>query len=118
MRRSRCGRSCSRSRSGRWPRWSSRLFFDSATLESAGFVGAFSKELAKFIALVLGVVALGAIARQRGWAEIGGLMDGIVYGTAIGLGFVIGETLSRELTFGGSAVIGAAGAVATVGGIA
>lgn len=94
------------------------LFFDSATLESAGFVGAFSKELAKFIALVLGVVALGAIARQRGWAEIGGLMDGIVYGTAIGLGFVIGETLSREFTFGGSAVIGAAGAAATVGGIA
>lgn len=94
------------------------LFFDSATLESASFLGAFSKEVAKFVALALAVAALGAIGRQRGWAEIGGLMDGIVYGTAVGLGFAIGETLSRELTFGGSAVIGAASAVTTVGSIA
>jgi protease PrsW len=94
------------------------LFFESATLESGGFLGPFAKELAKFVALALAVAALGAIARQRGWAEIGGLMDGIVYGTAVGLGFAIGATLSREFTFGGSAVIGAAGAAATVGGTA
>ena len=50
------------------------LFFQSATLESGGFLGPVAKEAAKFVALALSVAVLGAVARQRGWAEIGGLM--------------------------------------------
>jgi len=33
----------------------------------------------------------------RGWSEIQGVMDGIVYGVAVGLGFATGDALLREL---------------------
>jgi RsiW-degrading membrane proteinase PrsW (M82 family) len=61
-----------------------------------------SEELAKFAAFALGAVALAGVARSRGWSEINGLMDGIVYGTAVGFGFATGEAFVRELYFGGA----------------
>lgn len=71
--------------------------------------GPMAEEVAKLVAFALGAVALAAAARSRGWSEINGLMDGIVYGTAVGFGYATGETLVRELSFGGtlSAAVGA-----------
>lgn len=60
---------------------------------------AISEETAKFVAFGVGAAILAAVARQRGWSEINGLMDGIVYGTAAGFGFAVGDTFVRELTF-------------------
>jgi hypothetical protein len=53
-------------------------------------------ELAIFVSLVIAVGVLEAIGRLRGWTEINGPMDGIVYGAAVGLGFASGETFVRE----------------------
>ena len=73
-----------------------------AVLELNPLLGAVSEEVAKFVAFFLGVVVLAAVARSRGWSEMSGLMDGIVYGTALGLGFATGEAFVRELAFGGT----------------
>ena len=58
---------------------------------------AFIQELAKFLAILAGVAILEAVERQRGWSEISGLMDGVVYGVAAGLGFAVGQSFIREL---------------------
>lgn len=73
-----------------------------AVLELNPLWEALSDEVAKFVAFFLGVVAFAAVARSRGWSEISGLMDGVVYGTALGLGFATGEAFVRELAFGGA----------------
>ena len=70
--------------------------------ELSPVMGAVSEEVAKFVAFFLGVVVLAAVARSRGWWEMSGLMDGIVYGTALVLGFATGEAFVRELAFGGT----------------
>jgi hypothetical protein len=77
------------------------LLVSSVVLELSTLWGAVTEELAKFVAFVLGVVALGVVARSRGWSEISGPMDGIVYGTALGFGYATGEAFVRELAFGG-----------------
>lgn len=66
-------------------------------------------EGARFVALAAAVGILGAVSRGRGWSEIGGVMDGIVYGAAVGLGFAAGEILIRQLTFATSVVTTGAG---------
>lgn len=73
-----------------------------AVLELNLLLGAVSEEVAKFVAFFIGVVVLGAVARSRGLSEMSGLMDCIVYGTALGLGFATGEAFVRELAFGGA----------------
>lgn len=78
------------------------LLVSSTVLNLSTFWGALVEETAKFAALAIGVVALTAVARSRGWSEINGLMDGIVYGTTVGLGFATGEAFVRELAFGGA----------------
>jgi hypothetical protein len=50
-------------------------------------------EVATFVALAV----LGGVARWRGWSEVNGLMDGVVYGTAAGLGTATGTTFILEL---------------------
>ena len=85
------------------------LLVGSSVLELSLLWGPVAEEMAKFVAFALGAVALAAVARSRGWSEISGLMDGIVYGTAVGFGYAAGETLVRELSFGG-ALGGAVGA--------
>jgi hypothetical protein len=41
-----------------------------------------------------------SIGRLRGWSEVNGLLDGLVYGGAVGLGFATGEAFLREQALG------------------
>ncbi|HEX2030667.1 MAG TPA: PrsW family glutamic-type intramembrane protease [Actinomycetota bacterium] len=77
-----------------------------------------ASEVARFIGLAAAVGILGAVSRGRGWSEIGGVMDGIVYGAAVGLGFAAGETLVRELTFAGRSTVLTTGAGTAIWGTA
>ena len=68
---------------------------------------AITAEVSKFIALAVGVAALEGISRLRGWSEFNGVIDGLVYGAAAGLGFAVGEAFVRELSIGaGSTIFG------------
>lgn len=51
------------------------------------------EEVAKGLALVIVFAIAYAIARRRGAMEFSGVMDGIVYGSAVGFGFAIAEDL-------------------------
>jgi protease PrsW len=75
-------------------------------------------EVAKFVGIVVITAVLVAVGRARGWAEIGGVMDGLIYGAAVGLGFAVGDTLYREVAFGGRATAITAGAFGTIWGTA
>jgi hypothetical protein len=77
------------------------LLVDSVTLELKNFQASFWEELAKFAALLVAVALFDGLSRLRGWSEINGLMEGVMYGTAVGLGFATGEAFARELAFGG-----------------
>jgi RsiW-degrading membrane proteinase PrsW (M82 family) len=59
-------------------------------------------EVTKFVAIAIGLAALEGISRLRGWSEFNGIVDGVVYGAAAGLGYAVGLVLVRELSFGGS----------------
>ncbi|MBI4704668.1 MAG: PrsW family intramembrane metalloprotease [Deltaproteobacteria bacterium] len=80
------------------------LGVDASVLELTVVPSALCKELARFLAIALGVAVLTAIGQSRGWSEINGLMDGVVYGAAGGLGFATGQEFIRELASGGAAV--------------
>jgi RsiW-degrading membrane proteinase PrsW (M82 family) len=77
------------------------LVVSSETLTLSTFRGALADEIAKFIALSVAFVLFEGISRLRGWSEVNGLMDGIIYGAAVGLGFSVGEAFYRELLFSG-----------------
>ena len=97
-------------------------FWALAMVQFAGFIGAglafllvppffrtfdlvgvaVTAEVAKFLALAAAIAALEGIGRLRGWSEINGVVDGVVYGAAVGLGFAVGEAFARELTVGAS----------------
>lgn len=70
---------------------------DSALLELALGPGVATKELARFAAIGAGLGVLVFVGRKRGFSEINGLMDGVVYGAAGGLGFATGLTFARAL---------------------
>jgi RsiW-degrading membrane proteinase PrsW (M82 family) len=74
-----------------------QLLVHSTVLELTVLPGAAARELAAFVAVATGVAALAGAARLRGWSELNGVMDGIVYGAAAGLGLAAGETLLRQL---------------------
>lgn len=63
------------------------------------------EECAKGLALlvVFGVAALSS--RRRGAMEFSGIMDGIVYGSAVGFGFSIAEDLVYFANFGGETFV-------------
>jgi hypothetical protein len=69
------------------------------TIELNDLAGPIIVEVAKFIALALGLGVLASAGRRRGWGEVGGLMDGVVYGATAGLGLAAGYALVREFTF-------------------
>ena len=74
-----------------------------ADFRSLSLLGSsFTAELTKFAAIALGVAALEGVSRLRGWSEFNGVVDGVVYGAAAGLGYAVGLILVRELSFGGS----------------
>jgi RsiW-degrading membrane proteinase PrsW (M82 family) len=73
------------------------LLVRSPVLELTFVAGAAAQQLAVFAAIAIGVVTLEGTARLRGWSELNGVMDGIVYGATAGLGFATGQTLLRQL---------------------
>jgi len=70
--------------------------------------GVLIAELARFLAIAVGVGALTYVAFRRGWSDINGLMDGVVYGAAGGLGYATGQAFVQDLKLAGS-MVGAAG---------
>jgi RsiW-degrading membrane proteinase PrsW (M82 family) len=66
------------------------------------WVGATADQIAMFLAIFAGMAALDAIGRLRGWSEVTGLMDGMVYGAAAGLGFATGQAFIGILGSEGS----------------
>lgn len=73
------------------------LLVRSPVLHLTVLPGAVAEETGKFLALLVGFAGLTVAARLRGWSEMNGAMDGVVYGVAAGLGYATGETLLREL---------------------
>lgn len=78
------------------------LVASSPFLELNFWGGILTRELVLFATVSLGVAVLAAIGRLRGWSEISGVMDGVVYGAAAGFGFATGTTFVRELLFAGT----------------
>jgi RsiW-degrading membrane proteinase PrsW (M82 family) len=64
------------------------------------FQGALAEGIALFLALAVVLVMFEAIGRARGWSEVNGLLDGVIYGAAVGLGFAAGSALVSNLRFG------------------
>jgi len=58
---------------------------------TAIFVAPFVEETSKGLALFLAFVVAWAVSRRRGALEFAGVMDGIVYGSAVGFGFSLTE---------------------------
>jgi protease PrsW len=93
------------------PMWAVLMLFafgaGSATLllvvAPGGFVdlsplsGGVAIELARFIAIGAGVGVLTLIGRSKGYSEINGLLDGVVYGSAGGFGFATGLSFTQEI---------------------
>ena len=69
----------------------------STILETRLVLGPVVREIGKFVAVGLAIGALQAIGRNRGWSEVDGALDGVVYGTAVGLGFATGAVLATQL---------------------
>ena len=80
-----------------------------AVLELRVVPAVLAKELARFIAIAAGVGVLSAVAARRGWSEIDGLMDGVVYGAAGGLGFATGDVLIHDVVLGSLSSLGELG---------
>ncbi len=59
--------------------------------------GALTVEVARFAGIGGGVAVLTLIGMKRGYSEINGLMDGVVYGSAGGLGYATGLAFTREI---------------------
>jgi protease PrsW len=90
-----------------------------AVLELRVVPAAMAKELARFLAIGAGVGVLTWVAVRRGYSEINGLMDGVVYGAAGGFGYSIGEGLIRALAVGPiSTALGLGATPLSVSGIA
>ncbi|MCC6422257.1 MAG: PrsW family intramembrane metalloprotease [Phycisphaerales bacterium] len=86
------------------------LLFSSTMLELRPVESAVVEELALFVAIAAGFWTLTAISKLRGWSEISGLMDGVVYGASAGLGFATGAAFINELSATGMVMpVGGAG---------
>ena len=58
------------------------------------------EECAKGLALLIAFVVASAVSLRRGELEFSGVMDGIVYGSAVGFGFSLAEDLLYYAQFG------------------
>jgi hypothetical protein len=76
----------------------------SSTIELNNLAGPVIVEVAKFVALAIGLGLLASAGRRRGWGEVGGLMDGVVYGATAGLGLAAGYAIVREFTIDAAAL--------------
>jgi len=68
--------------------------------------GAVIKEGARFGVLGVGVGGLLLYGRKRGWDEFNGLLDGVVYGATVGLGFATARKVMNQLLVGAFAIPG------------
>jgi len=73
------------------------LVVSSTLLELTVLPAAAARETARFFAIAAGLGVLAVLGQMRGWSEIDGVMDGLVYGACGGLGFATGEVLARDL---------------------
>lgn len=71
-----------------------------ASFVTAVFVAPPVEETAKGLALLIAFLVAYVAARRRGLVEFAGVMDGIVYGSAVGFGFAIAEDILYGLQFG------------------
>ncbi|HEV2744914.1 MAG TPA: PrsW family intramembrane metalloprotease, partial [Rubrobacter sp.] len=71
-----------------------------ASFITAVFVAPPVEETAKGLALLIAFLIAYAVARRRGLVEFAGVMDGIVYGSAVGFGFAIAEDILYGLQYG------------------
>lgn len=75
-----------------------RALVDPVTMVLSQWTGAAVEEVAKGIAFGVCLMIFAGIARIRGWFELNDLVDGMVYGIAIGLGYSLGDTFLRDLS--------------------
>jgi hypothetical protein len=54
-------------------------------------------EACKLLAILAGLGLLAAVRRIKGWSELNGVLDGVVYGAAAGLGFATGTAFVGEI---------------------
>ncbi|HKH09522.1 MAG TPA: PrsW family intramembrane metalloprotease [Rubrobacter sp.] len=71
-----------------------------ASFITAVFVAPPVEETSKGLALLIAFLVAYAVSRRRGLVEFAGVMDGIVYGSAVGFGFAIAEDILYGLQFG------------------
>lgn len=76
-----------------------------ADLLTAVFVAPVVEECAKGLALLIAFTVASLISVRRGGLEFSGVMDGIVYGSAVGFGFSIAEDVLYLAQFGEEAYI-------------
>src|SRR5215210_6740150 len=70
------------------------------SVKTASFFTAVVEECSKGLALLLVFFIAYLVRRRSGLIEFAGVMDGIVYGSAVGFGFAIAEDLLYGLQFG------------------
>ncbi len=75
------------------------LLINPVTLVLSPWTGAAAEEISKGLAYGACLLIFAAIARIKGWFELSDLVDGIVYGIAIGLGFSAGDAFLHDLAF-------------------
>lgn len=68
-----------------------------AFLELNPLAGNIAIEIARFSAVGAGIGVLVLVGRSKGYSEINGLLDGVVYGSAGGFGFATGLAFTREI---------------------
>jgi RsiW-degrading membrane proteinase PrsW (M82 family) len=71
-----------------------------ADLITAVLVAPVVEECAKGLALLIAFLVAWLASLRRGYVEFSGVMDGIVYGSAVGFGFSIAEDLIYYVQFG------------------
>ena len=71
-----------------------------AAFFTAVFVAPPVEETTKGLALLIAFLVAYAVARRRGLVEFAGVMDGIVYGCAVGFGFGLAEDILYGLQYG------------------
>ena len=73
---------------------------EAASVITAVFVAPPVEEISKGLALLIAFLVAYAMARRQGLVEFAGIMDGIVYGSAVGFGFAIAEDILYGLQYG------------------
>jgi len=79
---------------------SSAVSVQVADFFTANFVAPVVEECAKGAALLIAFVVASIVSLRRGGLEFSGVMDGIVYGSAVGFGFSIAEDILYLVEFG------------------